>query len=82
VERFEPEHGWSLDAVPERFVASLLPGILAFVLPVRELQAKAKLGQNRSRDDREGVIAALRARGAHALADAMERVLTRDPGGA
>jgi len=62
---------WRLDDEPEDFVRKMLGGITAFALEVETVEAKAKLSQNRSADDRAGAIAGLRNAGAHALADAM-----------
>jgi transcriptional regulator len=53
----------------ERFVRA----IVAFEIEVRKVDASFKLSQNRSSEDRAGVTAALRERGNHALADAIER---------
>lgn len=51
-------------------------------IEVTRLEGKLKLSQNRTRVDREGVIAELRERGdgaSLALADAMQAVLERRP---
>ena len=41
------------------------PAIVAFEVPVDRLEGKVKLGQNRDRADREGVIAGLRREAGH-----------------
>lgn len=75
--RFEPDGGWTIDAVPDPFARSLARAIVAFELPIETLEGKAKLGQNRSDEDREGAIEGLRGAGEQALADAMSRALVR-----
>ncbi len=59
--RFPPP--WSLASAAEDHVAELLPHIVAFTLEIDALQGKRKLGQNRSSEDRDGVIRGLRERG-------------------
>ncbi len=54
---FDPS--WRLAAQPADYQAKMVRGIVAFALPIDELHGKAKLSQNRSDADREGVIAAL-----------------------
>ena len=77
-ERFEPAAGgWSIDGVPADFVRSLQRAVLAFELPIERLEGKAKLGQNRSDDDRAGAVEGLRAAGDLGLADAMTRAMRR-----
>lgn len=46
---------WSMEQAEEE-VPSLLGAIVGFVLPIERLEAKAKMSQNRSLDDRKGVI--------------------------
>jgi len=62
VHRFESrrEAPWEL-AMPEARVAALVGAIVAFRMRIRRIDAKFKLPQNRSRDDRSRVIAALEA---------------------
>lgn len=62
---------WRLDDEPEDYVRKMLGGITAFALDIETVEAKAKLSQNRTADDRAGAIAGLRAVGSQALADAM-----------
>jgi transcriptional regulator len=55
----------------------ILPGIIAFTMPIERLTAKAKVSRNRTMEEREGVIRGLKER-AHAddlsLAAWMERL--------
>lgn len=50
---------WDYDAMPFDFVAPRLDMIAVVEIPVRALEGKYKLNQDRSEDDRRGVIAAL-----------------------
>jgi transcriptional regulator len=43
------------------YIRRMLRGIVAFEMPITRLEAKAKLSQNKTEDDRQGVIAALEA---------------------
>ena len=54
---------WSLASAPQDHVAELLPHITAFTLEIASIQGKRKLSQNRSPEDRDGVIRGLSARG-------------------
>jgi len=54
---------WSLDALPEDYLAGMQTGIVAFEIPIARLEGKAKLSQNRSAGDRARVRAALLATG-------------------
>lgn len=51
------------DAIPTDLVARLSKGIVAFELPIEKLVGKKKLSQNKSAEDRAGVVAGLRASG-------------------
>jgi transcriptional regulator len=68
---------WSLASAAQDHVAELLPHIVAFTLEIDSLQGKRKLSQNKSAEDRDGVIDGLRERGGdddRAIAEAMTRV--------
>jgi transcriptional regulator len=54
---------WSLERLPEEFVERMVLGIVGFEIPITRLEGKLKLSQNRSREDREGVVEALREYG-------------------
>ena len=64
VARFEGNRAapWKF-ALPPRQRDAMIGAIVAFEMPIRRLEAKFKLSQNRSRDDRLRVIAALCAEG-------------------
>lgn len=69
-ERSEP---WSVDDAPREYTESQLRAIVGIELRISRVEAKAKLGQNRSSADIDGVIEGLRERGDDALAIATSR---------
>ncbi len=58
--RAEP---WSVDDAPERFVAGQLRAIVGLEVLITRIEAKAKVSQNRSDSDIDGVIGGLVAQG-------------------
>ena len=64
IERFEGDRPapWKL-GLPDRQRDAMIGAIVAFKMPIRRIEAKFKLSQNRSRNDRLRVIAALDAEG-------------------
>jgi transcriptional regulator len=50
---------WTMDGLPESHVAGQLRAIVAFEMPIARIEGKFKLNQNRTAEDRAGVIAAL-----------------------
>jgi len=54
---------WSVDDAPAAYVSGQLRAIVGVVITVDQVEAKAKLSQNRSVADREGVVAGLLAEG-------------------
>ena len=52
---------WRPDRLPADTFAALLKGIVCFDMRISRIEGKAKLGQNRSRDDVLGTIAGLQA---------------------
>lgn len=65
---------WSLTAVADEYVDERLPHIAAFTLEIEAVQGKRKLSQNRTPEDREGIVGGLRERGGDddlAIADVM-----------
>jgi transcriptional regulator len=63
--RFEQgaDSPWTFESLPRDFVDELVPAIVAFRIEVTRVEAKLKLSQNRSAEDRRRVIEGLRARG-------------------
>jgi transcriptional regulator len=69
---------WRVTDAPEAYIDGQLRGIVGLEITVHRVEAKAKLSQNRSAEDRRGVAAGLRAErtaGAHAIADVMDSEL-------
>ena len=65
---------WSLASAAEGHVEELLPHIVAFRLEIEAIQGKRKLSQNKTAEDRDGVIRGLHARASdddRAIAEAM-----------
>jgi transcriptional regulator len=54
---------WSLASVAADYIDERLPHITAFRLEIDALQGKRKLSQNRTAEDRDGIIGGLRERG-------------------
>ncbi len=50
---------WSIDDAPSTYMDAQLRGIVAITLHVDRVEAKAKLNQNRSQEDQDGVVADL-----------------------
>lgn len=65
---------WSVDDAPRAYVEGQLRAIVGVELLIDRLDAKSKLGQNRSAADIDGVIAGLEADGERGVSSAMRRV--------
>jgi transcriptional regulator len=50
---------WTMDGLPESHLTGMLRAIVAFEVPIARIEGKFKLSQNRTAEDRAGVIAAL-----------------------
>lgn len=83
-ERHEGERAapWAVSDAPEKYVTGQLKGVVGIEMTIEKIEAKAKLSQNRSDDDRSGVIAGLRGEsdrsgvsGPMAVASAVEKAL-------
>jgi transcriptional regulator len=73
-DRAEP---WAVTDAPARYVEKQLRVIVGLELTVERVEGKAKLSQNRSDDDRAGVVRGLRDEGGareSVVADQMERL--------
>jgi transcriptional regulator len=69
---------WSTADAPDRYVRGQLRAIVGVEITVERVEGKAKLSQNRSRQDRAGVVAGLRREGsvrAQPVADRMAQDL-------
>ena len=53
------EKPWTMEGLPESFVTGQLRAIVNFEIPIARIEGKFKLNQNRTAEDRAGVIAAL-----------------------
>jgi transcriptional regulator len=72
-EKLLPKPPWLIDKVPPERTEALLNGIVGFALSFERLQGKFKLSQDKSKDDFDGAVAGLEARGdAASLAVARE----------
>ncbi|MCW2787014.1 MAG: paiB [Marmoricola sp.] len=68
------EQPWAVTDAPEAYLEGNLRAIVGLELTVLRVEGKAKLSQNRSEADRDGVVAGLRASddpGSRAVADQM-----------
>jgi transcriptional regulator len=54
------EQPWDVTDAPESYIDGQLRGIIGVELSVTQVEGKAKLSQNRSQADREGVVTGLR----------------------
>jgi transcriptional regulator len=82
VATYESRHpdGWDTGRLPDGLADKLQAGIVGIEFSIKRVEGKWKLGQNRTRDDRVGAIAGLRAVGDAAnaaLADVMQSALDR-----
>ena len=50
---------WTMDGLPESHLTGQLRAIVTFEVPITRIEGKFKLNQNRTAEDRAGVIAAL-----------------------
>ncbi len=69
------EEPWSVTDAPEVYVEKQLRAIVGVEMTVDTVEGKAKLSQNRSEEDRRGVVDGLRREGAgreHQVAEEME----------
>lgn len=74
------EEPWSVADAPESFVAQQLKAVVGVEFSITAVEAKAKRSQNRSDEDRSGVIAGLLAEpgaGSHLVASQMQADLNR-----
>ncbi len=70
---------WSVDDAPPGYLRRQLAAIVGVEVVIERVEAKAKLSQNRSDEDRAGVVDGLRRRGDAALAEAVDAA-RRTPG--
>jgi len=58
----EFEDPWQISDAPPDFIEKMLGVIVGIEVKVQRIEGKSKLSQNRSRDDRAGVVTALQSR--------------------
>lgn len=71
-----PKPPWTSDKVDPDFHKRMMGGIVGLTMPINKLEAKAKLSQNRSDEQKSGVIQGLRNRGGdmdNAIASLMDQ---------
>ncbi len=66
---------FAVGSLPEPYAGRMMRGIRAFRLRAERVEAQWKMSQNRSAEDREGVIAALRRGGQEEVATLIEATL-------
>jgi len=72
---------WAVSDAPPDFIRSRLRGIVGFRLPIARLEGKWKLSQNRSEEDRAGVIEGLKNHGGSAEKAVADRMAKAKKGG-
>jgi len=79
VERYEGSraNGWRLDELKPQMREALPRGIVTFRMEIARIEGKAKLSQNKPREERERVIAGLEAAGETELVEAMRVALEK-----
>ena len=65
---------WAVEDAPPAFVAGQLRAIVGVEVRITRIEAKAKLSQNRSAADRDGVLAEATAAGDRAMVEALRSV--------
>ena len=64
----DQEQPWSVDDAPQDYMASQLNAIVGLEISIASLEGKFKVSQNKSLEDREGVVSGLEAKGSEAAA--------------
>jgi transcriptional regulator len=73
--RLAPKAPWTSAKMNPARLAAMLKAIVGFSIDAPVMRGVAKLGQNKKAEEREGAIAALRALGSEAMANAMQSPL-------
>jgi transcriptional regulator len=68
---------WAVSDAPADFIRGQLKGIVSFRMPIRVLQGKWKMSQNRNAADRAGVVAGMEAEGERVAALVAEQMAAR-----
>jgi transcriptional regulator len=75
--RLPAKKPWAVDKLPAEIYERMIKGIVAFEMPIDRIEGKWKLSQNRTEEDRRGVVAALETlddANARAVAKAMRKL--------
>jgi transcriptional regulator len=59
IENFEANYLKQWDSLPDQYKQNMMKGIVAFEIVVDDLQAKAKLSQNRAESERKNIVSEL-----------------------
>jgi transcriptional regulator len=51
---------WTMDKMDQNILRGMLKGIVAFEMPIKRIEGKSKLGQNKKPDDTRGAVYGLR----------------------
>jgi transcriptional regulator len=76
VHEHERKTPWAVSDAPDRYIDQMLHAIVGVEIEITRIEGKAKLSQNRTAEDRAGVVAGLRAETdetSHRMADMVER---------
>ena len=68
---------WKVSDAPDDFVAKMVSAVVGIEIPIRSLQGKWKMSQNRTPADREAVANGLRTQGGEEKGDVASLVLPR-----
>lgn len=68
---------WQVSDAPAVYIDAQLKAIVGFELPITRLEGKQKFNQNRSAEDRRGVMEGLREQGKREVADLMQQIEAR-----
>lgn len=71
---------WSMADAPADYIAAQLQAIVGIEIPIARIEGKWKLSQNRTADDRQGVITGLRDRNDPHSHPALAEEMQADPG--
>jgi transcriptional regulator len=77
VERYEGAAGWRVEELKAEMRETLPRGIVAFRMEIQRIEGKAKLSQNKPREERLRVIEGLKAAGEGKLVALMQAALER-----
>jgi transcriptional regulator len=68
---------WQVSDAPPIYIDAQLKAIVGFEMPIVRLEGKQKFNQNRSSEDRQGVMEGLREQGKQDVAELMQQIESR-----